>query len=136
MSALFTILAVLALVGSVLITLIVLLQNSKGGGLASNFTAGNQTFGVRQTTDILEKITWGLAIFILVVSIVASFSYKSNKTSLAERAGQDVEATTAPVEEGVVPEFPEDLTIADPAAEVAAEVAEAAETETAETPAN
>ena len=133
MSALFTILAVLALVGSVLITLIVLLQNSKGGGLASNFTAGNQTFGVRQTTDLLEKITWGLAIFILVVSIVASFSYKSNKTSLAERAGQDVEATTAPVEEGVVPEFPEDLTIADPAAEVAAEAAEA---ETAETPAN
>ena len=130
MSALFTILAVLALVGSVLITLIVLLQNSKGGGLASNFTAGNQTFGVRQTTDILEKITWGLAIFILVVSIVASFSYKSNKTSLAERAGQDVEAATAPVEEGVVPEFPEDLTIADPAAEVAAEA------ETAETPAN
>ena len=79
MSALFTILAVLALVGSVLITLVVLLQNSKGGGLASNFTAGNQTFGVRQTTDILEKITWGLAIFILVVSIVASFSYKSDK---------------------------------------------------------
>ena len=133
MSALFTILAVLALVGSVLITLIVLLQNSKGGGLASNFTAGNQTFGVRQTTDLLEKITWGLAIFILVVSIVASFSYGSSSSSLAERAGQDVEATTAPVEEGVVPEFPEDLTIADPAAEVAAEAAEA---ETAETPAN
>ena len=83
MNVLFTVLTVLVLIASVLITLIVLLQNGKGGGLASNFTAGNQTFGVRQTTDILEKITWGLAIFILVVSIVASFSYKSNKTSLA-----------------------------------------------------
>lgn len=79
MNSLFIILAILALIGSVLITLIVLLQNSKGGGLASNFTAGNQTFGVRQTTDILEKITWGLAIFILVVSIAASFTYDSNK---------------------------------------------------------
>ena len=79
MNSLFIILAILALIGSVLITLIVLLQNSKGGGLASNFTAGNQTFGVRQTTDILEKITWGLAIFILVVSIAASFTYDSKK---------------------------------------------------------
>ena len=94
MSALFTILAILALVGSILITLVVLLQNSKGGGLASNFTAGNQTFGVRQTTDILEKITWGLAIFILVVSIVASFSYKSDKKVAPATA-------PAPVEESV-----------------------------------
>ena len=91
MSTLFTILAVLALVGSVLITLIVLLQNGKGGGLASNFTAGNQTFGVRQTTDILEKITWGLAIFILVVSIAASFSYKTPANALLERANEEVE---------------------------------------------
>ena len=93
MSALFTILAILALVASVLITLIVLLQNSKGGGLASNFTAGNQTFGVRQTTDILEKITWGLAIFILVVSIAASFSLCSKKENyLKEQAKQEAGA--------------------------------------------
>ena len=94
MNTLFIILAVLALVGSVLITLIVLLQNSKGGGLASNFTAGNQTFGVRQTTDILEKITWGLAIFILVVSIIASFTYKSDKAGLASVASGSQEQTT------------------------------------------
>ncbi len=98
MSALFTILAVLALVGSVLITLIVLLQNGKGGGLASNFTAGNQTFGVRQTTDLLEKITWGLAIFILVVSIAASFSYNKKSNSLTERVNQDIQQTEAPAE--------------------------------------
>ena len=94
MNTLFIILAVLALVGSVLITLIVLLQNSKGGGLASNFTAGNQTFGVRQTTDILEKITWGLAIFILVVSIIASFTYKNDKAGLASVASGSQEQPT------------------------------------------
>ena len=128
MSALFTILAVLALVGSVLITLIVLLQNSKGGGLASNFTAGNQTFGVRQTTDILEKITWGLAIFILVVSIVASFSYKSGKTSLAERAGQDVPAAEAVTEEAT-PEFAEseEITLTEPSVPSESQDAEPAE---------
>jgi preprotein translocase subunit SecG len=101
MSTLFTILAVLALVGSVLITLIVLLQNSKGGGLASNFTAGNQTFGVRQTTDILEKITWGLAAFILVVSIV---------TSLSMGRGTSTIDITEKIElETPAPEFPAQL---------------------------
>ena len=78
MSALFTVLTILVLIASVLITLIVLLQNGKGGGLASNFVAGNQTFGVRQTADILEKITWGLVAFIFVVSIVTTFSLNSN----------------------------------------------------------
>ena len=80
MNVLFTILTVLVLIASVLITLIVLLQNGKGGGLASNFTAGNQTFGVRQTTDILEKITWGLVAFIFIVSIATSFSTSSTTT--------------------------------------------------------
>ncbi len=74
MNALFTVLTVLVLIASILITLIVLLQNGKGGGLASNFTAGNQTFGVRQTADILEKITWGLVAFIFVISIATTFS--------------------------------------------------------------
>ena len=80
MNALFTVLTILVLVASVLVTLIVLLQNGKGGGLASNFVAGNQTFGVRQTADILEKITWGLVAFIFVVSIVTTFSLKSNSS--------------------------------------------------------
>ncbi len=73
MKALFIILTVLVILASVLLTIVVLLQNSKGGGLASNFTTGNQTFGVRQTTDLLEKITWGLVAFIFVVSVVTTF---------------------------------------------------------------
>ena len=78
MNAVFTVLTVFLIIASVLLTIVVLLQNSKGGGLASNFVAGNQTFGVRQTADILEKITWGLAIFIFFVSIFASFSTKGS----------------------------------------------------------
>ena len=74
MNALFTTLVVLIIIASILLILVVLLQNGKGDGLASNFVAGNQTFGVRQTADILEKITWGLVAFIVVLSIVASFT--------------------------------------------------------------
>ncbi|MCQ2169572.1 MAG: preprotein translocase subunit SecG [Bacteroidales bacterium] len=77
MNALFTILTVLIVIAAILLILVVLLQNGKGDGLASNFVAGNQTFGVRQTADILEKITWGLVVVILVASIAASFSSRS-----------------------------------------------------------
>ncbi len=74
MNAIFTILTVLIVIASILLTIVVLLQNGKGDGLASNFVAGNQTFGVRQTADMLEKVTWGLVAFVLVVSIVSSFT--------------------------------------------------------------
>lgn len=78
MNAVFTILTILILLASVLLIAVVLLQNGKGEGMASNFVAGNQTFGVRQTADILEKISWGLVAFIVVCSIVASFTTKTN----------------------------------------------------------
>ena len=109
MNVLFTVLTVLVLIASVLIPLIVLLQNGKGGGLASNFVAGNQTFGVRQTADILEKITWGLVIFIFVVSVATTFSL-GNKAA-------DVDYTEKIEAEVAAPEFPAEL----PSAEVPAE---------------
>ena len=55
MNALFTILTILILIAAVLLVIVVLLQNGKGEGLASNFIAGNQTFGVRQTADLLRR---------------------------------------------------------------------------------
>ena len=112
MNALFTVLAVLVLVASVLITLIVLLQNGKGGGLASNFVAGNQTFGVRQTTDILEKITWGLVAFIFVVSIVSTFTLGGKKAIDYTEKIEMVEAA---------PEFPAAIPSAEAPAEPTAE---------------
>ena len=79
MNVVFIILSVLIVLAAILLIAVVLLQNSKGDGMASNFVAGNQTFGVRQTADILEKITWGLVAFILVISVVSSFTTGSRK---------------------------------------------------------
>ncbi|MBQ2965827.1 MAG: preprotein translocase subunit SecG [Bacteroidales bacterium] len=101
MNVLFTILTVLVLIASVLITLVVLLQNGKGGGLASNFVAGNQTFGVRQTADILEKITWGLAAFVLVVSIASTFFLNGKNDAIDVTDKIEMEAPA--------PEFPATL---------------------------
>ena len=116
MNVLFTVLTVLVLLASILITLIVLLQNGKGGGLASNFVAGNQAFGVRQTTDILEKITWGLVGFIFLVSVVTAFTLNNNAKELDLTEKIEMEAPA--------PEFP----AAAPSTEAPAE-------EVAETPA-
>ncbi len=68
----FTLLSVLIFIAAVLLVLIVLVQNSKGGGLAANFSASNQVMGVRKTADFLEKATWTLAGSLVILSILAS----------------------------------------------------------------
>lgn len=65
--------SVLILATCILLGLIVLVQNSKGGGLASNFQSSNQVMGVRKTADFLEKATWTLAIALLVFSLLSIF---------------------------------------------------------------
>lgn len=70
----FVILVCLIVLAAVLMCFIVLIQNSKGGGLAAGFASSNQIMGVRKTTDVLEKATWGLAIFMVVVSIASAYA--------------------------------------------------------------
>jgi len=64
--------SIIIIIACVIQVLIVLVQNSKGGGLAANFTSTGQTMGVRKTADFLEKATWTLAVVILVLSIAAT----------------------------------------------------------------
>ncbi|MCR5002821.1 MAG: preprotein translocase subunit SecG [Bacteroidales bacterium] len=101
MSALFITLTVFIVIASLLLVLVVLLQSGKGEGLASNFVAGNQAFGVRQTADFLEKLTWGLVSFILVISIVTSFTTGGNN-----KPGVDITNEIEAVQENAAPEFP------------------------------
>ena len=63
--------SVLIFIICVLLILIVLVQNSKGGGLAANFSSSNQIMGVRKTTDFLEKATWTLAGVVAFLSVLS-----------------------------------------------------------------
>ncbi len=72
-----TFVVVLIILACIILAFIVLIQNSKGGGLASNFAGSNQIMGVRKTTDFLEKATWGLAAFIMVMCFVCAFMVKN-----------------------------------------------------------
>ncbi len=87
-----------------LLILIVLVQNSKGGGLASNFQSTNQIMGVRKTNDFLEKATWVLATALLVLSIAGSAFIPKGTAQTNDSAIKDqVERAADP---NAVPNFP------------------------------
>lgn len=84
---------ILIVLVSVLMCGIVMIQNSKGGGLAAGFNSSNQIMGVRKTTDFLEKATWTLAALIVVMSIAAAYTLPK-KGDLVEEDPVKVEAVT------------------------------------------
>ena len=73
----YTAVIILIIIDAILLGIVVLLQNSKGGGLTSEFSSSNQIMGVRKTTDFLEKATWTLAIILVVLSFATSFIGKN-----------------------------------------------------------
>jgi preprotein translocase subunit SecG len=80
--------SVLILITCVLLVLIVLVQNSKGGGLASNFQSSNQFMGVRKTADFLEKTTWTLAFILLVLSLFSILIIPKNQGTVKTRESE------------------------------------------------
>ena len=64
---------ILIILASIILGLIILIQNPKGGGLSSSFGGlGNQLMGVKQTTDVLEKGTWVFAAIIAVLCLTSA----------------------------------------------------------------
>lgn len=126
-------------IASVLLILAVLVQSPKSG-MAANFGAANQTMGVRQTTDFLEKFTWAMVaavVFFTLLSVIAlpssSESMEATTTDAALAGAESIlnpepqtvtidEFTTAPEADGVVGE--ETITIEAPATEVEAPATE------------
>ena len=129
MYLLFVTLIVLA---ALLMCFVVLIQNSKGGGLASSFASSNQIMGVRKTTDFIEKLTWGTAAFMVIVSIFAAYALPTHVEESSVIMKQAVEEqTTNPLNAPTGFAAPATESEA-PAAET---TAPATETSTTETPA-
>ena len=97
---LFTVLVVLILIVALLMGLVILLQNGKGGGLAGIASGGQTTqiLGARQAPDFLEKATWTLGGSFLVLCLLTSLVIPragAGRSILQERAG-DLPAAPAP----------------------------------------
>ena len=67
----YTSIVILVVLASVLMCLIVLIQESKGGGLAADYSNNNQILGAPKTTNFIEKATWGLAAAMIVLSVIS-----------------------------------------------------------------
>lgn len=105
MMLLFFILIVLA---SVVISFFILIQNPKGGGLSGSIAGFNSQFmGVKQTTDVLEKGTWLLAVVIglmSIFSVVFMRGTSSNEPNIRPNTQQSAPVTTPPA--GALPQPP------------------------------
>ncbi len=79
-----TILSIVTILAAIVLILVVLIQNSKGGGLSSNFSSSNQIMGAPKTADFLEKTTWALAGTIIVLSLISAkyMSYSSHENAI------------------------------------------------------
>ena len=91
---------ILIIIACVVLSLIILVQNPKGGGLAGNVAGfSNQFMGVKQTTDVLEKGTWLFAGIIAVLALFSTLFLRSGSSGGADNSIlQKVPTTqTAPV---------------------------------------
>ncbi len=88
--------SVLVIIACVLQVLIVLVQNSKGGGLAANFTSAGQSMGIRKTADFLEKATWTLAASIVILCVVATASIPRGVTTERSRIENQIQNAVDP----------------------------------------
>ncbi len=87
-------LGLIIVLACVLMILVVMIQNSKGGGISSAFgaSAATQVLGARRGNELIEKITWGLAISLAVLAISGNLLLSLGTTSETNlRMGNSIE---------------------------------------------
>jgi len=96
----FTLIVGIILFVAVLLVLVVLAQNSKGGGLSNQFggSGASNIIGVKKTGDLLEKLTWGFVITIMILALSTNLVTQNTRSTnqVLERAGEKAPATSQP----------------------------------------
>ncbi|MGC4022804.1 MAG: preprotein translocase subunit SecG [Cyclobacteriaceae bacterium] len=95
----YTLFISLAIVSSILLVLVVLAQNSKGGGLTSQFggSGASNLIGVKKTGDLLERLTWGFAIAIMAFSLATNFTAPTSFSNAPDEIMEKANQQSAPV---------------------------------------
>ena len=104
----YTVITILIIIVCILLALVVMVQNAKGGGLASGFASSGQIMGVQKTTDFIEKLTWGLALTLVVLCLAASFALpnKEERNVGSSMQEQIENAGTAPTQKAPAQKLP------------------------------
>ncbi len=85
--------SILIVLASIFLIFMVIVQNSKGGGLAAGFSSSNQVMGVRRTTDFLEKATWASAAVVVLLSVAVAFFLPSATASTDSQIKENIQNT-------------------------------------------
>ncbi|MCB0647184.1 MAG: preprotein translocase subunit SecG [Saprospiraceae bacterium] len=77
-------LTIVIAINCILLMGVVLIQNPKGGGVDSTFggNTANQLFGASKSTDLIEKLTWGLAASLFVLCIITAIIVSGGTTEI------------------------------------------------------
>lgn len=96
---------VFIIIAAVLLVLVILAQNSKGGGVSSQFggSSANQMIGAQNTTNLLEKITWGLVTAILILSLGANFAIDRNQGTIPSSPNVEKAKKSNPTQQPIAP---------------------------------
>ena len=92
---------------SILLILIVLVQNPKGGGLSSTFASSNQIMGVKKTNDFLEKATWTLAIVVGIFCVVSTLVSKQDEVVQNDLENRILNEAPAMPQQGAAGQLPQ-----------------------------
>ncbi|ABG59092.1 preprotein translocase subunit SecG [Cytophaga hutchinsonii] len=88
-------LSILLILCAVLLVIVVLAQNSKGG-VADGFSSSTQVIGAKRTGDFLSNLSIGLAITILVICLAFNYVAKPTVDDADDTDVENTEGTTAP----------------------------------------
>ncbi len=98
---------ILIMIASVLLVIVVMAQNPKGGGLSSTFGGASSTqFGVQRTNDFMEKSTWTLGAVIIVlilISVVVTGKPKQVAPAIPQAPTKEAPAEKAPASQSSAP---------------------------------
>lgn len=84
-----TLFTILIFIVSILLGVIVLIQNPKGGGLGAGFGNVNQIGGVKRTADFLEKATWTLAIALVLLCLASTWDLAQQRGDIIDPVEQE-----------------------------------------------
>ena len=106
----FTLIVGIILFVAVLLVLVVLAQNSKGGGLSNQFggSGASNIIGVKKTGDLLERLTWGFVITIMILALSTNLVTQNTRSTneVLERAGQPALASMPDLSKDAATEQP------------------------------
>lgn len=104
--------SVLIIITCLLLILVIMVQNPKGGGLSSAFGNSNQVMGVKKTTDFLDKATWTLAAALVALTLLSNIAIDrvggdtGNASQISEQleeGGLALPSQSAPVQPASTP---------------------------------